>query len=322
MEAKGPGSEPPALSCLLCQSQGLRILDQLSGLELRTLWELLGRQFTSEAWGSIRPDVVVQLWRCDACGFQFHDPRFSGSEEFYRQLEYEGYFSEARPEFARTISFAKRQRLGRVLDVGCGTGTFLDLARRSGLETCGVELNREAARRAAANGHTIYEDLLGNLSKKTTAGGFDLITLFQVLEHVSDPVGLMCDAARLLKEKGCISVAVPNAEGVYELAPLDPHQWPPHHISRWRLRDFPLLGKRSDLGLTAAGGDQLLGSTIEAFWLLQNRLAPAVGRKPRLGGPFLPKLVSLVYRKSGSKFWFPRWGNSLYAFFTPTQPSP
>lgn len=286
----------------------------MTGRELRVLWEELGREFTPEAWGRISHDCAVKLYSCTGCGFEFFEPRLAGNEAFYRQLEGPDYFSTTRPEFARTLGFAQRQRLVSVLDVGCGAGAFLDLAREKGLKTHGLELNRVAAARARAKGHSIYEQLLHEMDPART-DKFDLITFFQVLEHVANPVSVLRDASGLLSSNGRIAVAVPSSDGIYRLAPWDPHQWPPHHISRWRRADFERLALAAELRVVDYGGDILLGSEIEHLWKLNNRLARALNRPVRFGSEFAPKVVSLLYRKTGMKHIFPNWGSSIYAYF-------
>jgi SAM-dependent methyltransferase len=245
----------------------------------------------------------------------------NGNETFYRELEHEDYFVQNRPEFHRTLRLARQHRLRRVLDVGCGSGIFLDLARQSGRETCGLELNSAAAAKARAKGHEVFDCMLHELSRGDVAGGFDLITFFQVIEHVPQPVTLLRQAAALLNPEGRISVAVPSAKGVLRLVPFDPHQWPPHHMSRWRSRDLKQLACAAELKTVESGGDLLLGSELTHFWRIHNLLAPALGRAERPGGRFLFPAFVWLYRRTGMKFVAPHWGSSIYACFQPGSPS-
>jgi SAM-dependent methyltransferase len=292
-----------------------KVVEQLTGSELRRLWQSLGHELSAAAWGRLGPEDVVALQQCQRCSFEFFSAALAGNEAFYRELEHPDYFVENRPEFHRTLSFARRRGLRRILDVGCGSGVFLDLARQAGYEACGLELNGAAAAKARAKGHQVFSRLLHELSRAESGGGFDLITLFQVLEHVPDPVAVLWQALGLLNGGGHISVAVPSAEGVFRLLPWDPHQWPPHHISRWRLADFRTLACAANLDLVTSGGDKLLASECEQFWNVHNQLAAALGRPRRPGGPRLVTAASFLYRKMGMKFIFPCWGSSIYAYF-------
>jgi SAM-dependent methyltransferase len=302
-------------ACLLCGSLETTATERMTGLHLRRLWNELEQEFFQESWGRIGEEFDVVLFRCERCGFEFFDPSLDGNELFYQQLEHPEYYSPIRPEFTRALALAHRTRLKRILDVGCGSGAFLDMARGAGHEVFGLELNTAAANKARFRNHRVFEKLLHELDDAVTGGGFDLITFFQVLEHVSDPVKVMKDAAARLNSGGYIAVAVPSSQGVLRLAPLDPHQWPPHHISRWRQADLSTLAKAARLQLVEFGGDPLLGADLKHYWLLQDRLAVCLDRKRYPGIAIASKLISLFYRKSGMKMFFTKQGRSIYGHF-------
>ena len=167
---------PDDLGCLLCKGRQLRIVGELSGKQLRALWKELGHEFTPEAWGKIQAEYPVTMRQCLACGFTFFDPALAGNEAFYRELEHPDYFCPARAEFGRTVRFARERNLKRVLDVGCGSGYFLDLAKQAGLETYGLEFNSQAAAKACAKGHKLFPGLLHEFNPAQVSGGLDLIT--------------------------------------------------------------------------------------------------------------------------------------------------
>lgn len=302
------------LRCNLCGGGRCRVAERLTGSELRALWKELGHEFNPDAWSGISREFVVEMHQCETCGFTFFDPTLAGNECFYQELEHPQYFCPSRPEFSRTLEFASRRGLSRVLDVGCGSGAFLDLAKQAGMETFGLELNSVAAEKARSKGHQVFEKLLDQLASEGVAKPFTLITFFQVLEHVRDPVQMVREAAMLLKPSGIISVAVPSDEGAFRLTPWDPHQWPPHHLSRWRVTDLTQLSRAAGLTIVNAGRDILLGSEIEYRWKLQQRLASVLGKRPLAGGGWLPRLAAFVYRKTGMKFVCPHWGSSIYAY--------
>jgi len=97
--------------------------------------------------------------------------------------------------------------------------------------------------------------------------------------------------------------------------PWDPHQWPPHHLSRWRLADLEQVARAARVRLVESGGDVLVGSDFEHFWKIHNRLAPVLRKQGYWGGDGMRKFISFVYRKTGMKFVFPRWGSSIYGYF-------
>src|SRR4051794_4102915 len=96
----------PALKCPLCWHSKSLIVEQLSGKELRLLWQELGHEFSAEAWDKIQGDFAVARHQCESCGFEFFDSSLTGNAAFYRELERAGYFAFTRPEFDRTLNFA------------------------------------------------------------------------------------------------------------------------------------------------------------------------------------------------------------------------
>lgn len=105
---------------------------------------------------------------------------------------------------------------GRVLDIGCGTGLFLSVARRRGWEPHGIDESIEATDHA--RNHFGLEPWVGEF--ESFAGEnerFDLITGWDVIEHSRDPVGLMRSARRCLASDGIVSLSTPNQRSMLDL---------------------------------------------------------------------------------------------------------
>lgn len=303
--------------CLLCGSSELEFRDSLEWPELRKAWELLEVRFRDEAWPAQEHPGPVSLWRCRNCRFEFFDPELAGNGAFYADLQgcAENYYPRDSFEFFRARDFAVSMKVPDVLDMGCGSGNFLSLMREAGLRTFGMELNPAGAEAARKAGHEVYDCLLSDLLAREGHPRFGMVTAWQVLEHVADPAGFFAECARMVRPGGYLAAAVPHEEGIQKACPLNPHQWPPHHVSRWRLRDLKRLGAREGLEWVSGGADPLYGVFGEYMWKLHNKIAPALGRKAHPGGELLPKLLWLAYRKTGARHFFPGYGPSIYAFY-------
>ena len=102
---------------------------------------------------------------------------------------------------------------GGLLDIGCNIGAFLTEARVAGFKTAGVEMNRECAEYAQSQlGLDVFN---GRLDQAGFAdGAFDVVTLYDVLEHVPEPTRLLQEIRRILKPTGLLVVQSPNIDSV------------------------------------------------------------------------------------------------------------
>jgi len=317
-----PPSSPAAAdrpACLLCGARSIEIVDAFPSDLLQKAWSVFGVSFSKATWSMFDHLDAVNLYRCSSCGFSFCDPGLAGNGLFYAELERQkaSYYPPDVPEFIRTLGWARERKLRTVLDIGCGEGAFLDSARAAGLQCTGIELNLLAAEVCRGKGHTIHTRSVSELLSDKAMPRFDLVTVFQVLEHVSDPVTFLKQAAQFLAPGGFLSVAVPNESGIYRICPREPHQWPPHHITRWRLQDLHRIGELCGLRVVDSGANRLLGREAEHFWLLRNQLAAALGERPLPGGKLLPKGLSFLYRKLGFRYFVKGMGTSVYALYQP-----
>jgi SAM-dependent methyltransferase len=96
-----------------------------------------------------------------------------------------------------------------LLDVGCGAGLLLSLVRRRGFEVMGVDVSPHAVRLAAAQDDIPVQ--AGTLdAARFPAGHFDIVTMFHILEHVTDPRAALQEAGRVLQPHGKLILQVPN----------------------------------------------------------------------------------------------------------------
>jgi len=168
--------------------------------------------------------------QCPACGLVFLNPRPLGNlvEEFYRENYDEAYgqaeaSSDRHPVFESVMRRLGlyRQPPGRLLDVGCGDGAFLSLCRSAGWACYGLELSKKAALRAARRGLTVLPpDWLEQTGEREP---FDVITLVNVLETVTNPASLLSQVAGALRPSGLVVIRATN--GAFHLPMRRPARW-------------------------------------------------------------------------------------------------
>ncbi len=268
---------PPC--CLLCTGSSVAVQSFLTGAQIRKLWSALGNEIGEAAFGPVFPETAVECYVCRSCGFRFYRPDFAGSALFYEELMSSKDYPVGGLDFDDVIDFAGRHGIERVLDVGGGEGAFLDLARRAGMKTSGIEVNRHASEVAARKGHRMFTKLMEDIRLEEVDGGTDLLTLFQVVEHVPDPVGFVVSASRLVKPGGFIALAVPSDRRMLGLLENDPADWPPHHVSRWRAHDLRSLAEKAGLEVVEERANRMFGSDIPWAFELHDRLERCLGRK-------------------------------------------
>ncbi|MFO7870640.1 MAG: class I SAM-dependent methyltransferase [Kiritimatiellia bacterium] len=152
------------------------------------------------------------------CGLVYVDPQPDTEDDLYGEEYYREW--KDRQMHARTGLWKRRLRhvrafqpSGRLLDVGCGIGTFLRTARESGYEVRGTEISPFACRYIREE-HDI-DVLEGGLPAIDLAGNrFDVITFWHSLEHMNDPMANLQTAFTLIKHRGLLVIAVPNVDNV------------------------------------------------------------------------------------------------------------
>jgi 2-polyprenyl-3-methyl-5-hydroxy-6-metoxy-1,4-benzoquinol methylase len=164
--------------------------------------------------------AVVQ---CQQCGLCFTSPRPSKRTigRFYPPL----YAPHQLQRTARTQRPAARHRRvphrheipwhgqGRLLDFGCGAGSFLERMHRQGWAVTGIDMCAPVVHRLRARSG--FPVLAGSLPHPALAPhSFDVVTMWQSLEHVHDPLAVLEEAGRLLVPGGRLWVAVPNIDSL------------------------------------------------------------------------------------------------------------
>ena len=183
---------------------------------------------------------------CKACRLAFigsppPEPSLSDlyDEEYYQGDDRYGY-SSYQKEYPEIVLESNR-RLdiirdcggvgGRVVDLGCAFGFFLEVARRKGWEVSGVEWSRHSAQHTEKKlGIEVHPTLI---QADFPQRGLDLVTMWEYIEHLHSPVDELIEANRILKDGGYLALSTPNMLSAFW--ERDFTHWkqfkPPEHLS-------------------------------------------------------------------------------------------
>ncbi|HVF67295.1 MAG TPA: class I SAM-dependent methyltransferase [Pyrinomonadaceae bacterium] len=170
----------------------------------------------SDAAGGVGEKDRFAMSRCRACG-TLYVAELPGAGELE---DYDSYYGEenlAVPEFINRrldeiiAGFEPYKHTGRLLDVGCGAGTFMQAARRAAWDAVGVEVSATAAEHNRAKGFEVFNGELADA--RYPEGRFDVVVLSEVLEHVEEPRAMLGEVLRIMRPGGLLWATTPNGRG-------------------------------------------------------------------------------------------------------------
>lgn len=167
-------------------------------------------------WQLLEEAAGTRVVQC-ACGLAFVIPQ-PARPEIEHVYDQEYYSSWKDQERRRTRIWRRRiERLqmptgrpGLLLDVGCGTGTFLQVARGRGWEVVGTELSRHGADTAAKDGFRVHTGEVWEAHLPSDM--FDVVSCWHVIEHVTDPRRFLTECYRVMRPGGTLVLATPNLD--------------------------------------------------------------------------------------------------------------
>ncbi len=205
-----------------------------------------------------------RVFECPSCGLQFSYPmKLMSYEKAYRGeyedllsftgIPYESYLNvedekreiekwEKLPRLNVLLPILSQIPKGKLFDVGCSTGFFMLIAKKLGFETYGMEASEKAVKIAKDKFKLkVVEAFSFNDLPQDYRGPYDVITAFEVLEHVEDPMSFLKDIFSFLKDGGILILSCPPFYKFENLAKgYRKFKWwygdyPPNHVTRWKL---------------------------------------------------------------------------------------
>ena len=156
---------------------------------------------------------------CNKCGHIYVNPRldFSTLNELYNENKispmpyYVENLAQDKKTFEQRLKLVEKyKKKGKLLDVGCAIGTFMNVAKERGWEVKGIDLNRSSVQKCKEAGLDVMCSAFEKHSFEK--GSFDAIIMNDFLEHVPDPKEVLKTANGLLKKGGVILIVTPKID--------------------------------------------------------------------------------------------------------------
>lgn len=202
--------------------------------------------------------IDFKLLKCSSCQIVFTDPFPSKTlqkevnRELYGRQMVQNEYWEKLPQLKRRVKkivteLQKFKKTGKLLDIGCGFGLFLKMAKEVGFKVYGVEMEKETVKAAQEKFG------LKNISPKSVEKidfperYFDVITLFDILEHLENPEVILKKLKRLLKPDGLLVIQSPNIESIMFKLTKKKWNWllAPNHLYHFTPKSLTSLLKDS-----------------------------------------------------------------------------
>lgn len=179
----------------------------------------------------------IRIVKCTSCSVVYlSSPDHSFQSDLYEYYSEHMLCTHSSPNAAslNSISYLRVLRklqkytsssISSILDVGCGDGSFVEVCIKHGFNCQGIDLSASAVSLAQARRLpvTLTSAFDSNFNSKT----FDLITLFEVIEHVDEPLKLIDRLASLLSDSGLLYLTTPNYSSVERF--ILQSKWPVFH---------------------------------------------------------------------------------------------
>ncbi|MEM7819495.1 MAG: class I SAM-dependent methyltransferase [Candidatus Aenigmatarchaeota archaeon] len=171
-----------------------------------------------------RSDGTINIVKCKNCGHIYQNPRLSDNEikKAYNKIK---KFYRTMPRKTNIMSFnllnnkrleeiEKYANKGKVLDIGCSFGNFLNTAKKRGWETYGNDISKYIS--DFAKKKMKLNVFYGTIEQiKYPKEFFDTITLFDVIEHLPDPKKTLKECNRIMKKNGLLIIQTPAIDSIY-----------------------------------------------------------------------------------------------------------
>lgn len=211
----------------------------------------------------------ISLYLCPDTGYRFYYPfTIFADADFYKQLQKasKNYYEPWKWENEEAAKYINNSDF--LLDVGCGEGAFLNEMKKKGMQHLyGIDF--AIGRDSQNSGEIHIENTTVEKFSIENAGKFDVITCFQVLEHITDVRIFIENCLYCLKKNGKLIIAVPNSHPyIYVRDMYHTLNLPPHHAGLWDRNALKMLCKYFPLEVISVNF-QPIGAQMEYYGHVQ-----------------------------------------------------
>src|SRR5579864_6607949 len=243
--------------------------------------------------------AVVNGWRyikCAECSLVFLNPSPTPEtlSAYYNEIYsydphiYRDSVEEQKGWLLGLVERFRSAPAGRLLEIGCSYGFFLDAARRDGWDVEGIELSDRAASFARKElGLPVVEGTLSQLHKQHPIP-YDAVVAWHVIEHLTDPRKFLEEIAALVRPGGILALRTPNIESTVATLAGGAWEWlsPPDHICLFSAQTLSRLLR--DCGFEILLVETRRGNASNTwFETLRSRYALTMLAKPVKEGPVI-----------------------------------
>jgi len=166
----------------------------------------------NEKISALKGYEVHFLTKCASCGFVFASKKPSPKEleEHYNKYLRNDYLSPVTIKRYQELldDFEGYKKTGNILDIGCGIGHFLEQAKKRGWRVYGTEFTDDAVDICEQKGIQMKKGILDSIDYSENF--FDVITSFEVIEHINNPVEEVNRINYILRKEGVFYCTTPN----------------------------------------------------------------------------------------------------------------
>ncbi|MBA3663506.1 MAG: class I SAM-dependent methyltransferase [Bacteroidetes bacterium] len=260
---------PPILSPITFTKNTIEI----GRIESREIIDIYTKHFNMDVSRYFEGLREVRILKCLDTQYVFYYPFTTEGDEAYYQIlgQYNWYYNPSRWEHVKAV-----EQIGKkdfVLEVGAGTGFFLNELKKRNINSVGLELNGKAIEDARKIKISLQKELVQQHAE-FNPNKYDVVCSFQVLEHISQPFGFIEAQIKCLKPNGKLIIGVPNNNSYMKDNKMYNKvlNMPPHHMGLWTYDSLKSLENIFDIKLIEVYYEPLIGGNVDVYmWNKVNR---------------------------------------------------